>query len=218
MMTNWNIFWRCCAYITVPTAQPPKTKCLKATRRYDMKTAREMYQYCLQNKYYQNWEKNIALKNLSVIEENLQPNEDVLMCFLGTREPLFGKCAFAITNKHIIWGQKKLFSTSHGEKQFSSITNITSESHAIHTWISFCTFSDTVGAALICSVKNDTAKSIYEKCKSIFEQAKNNISQSINTISNISNADEILKYKNLLDIGAITKEEFEAKKKQLIKL
>lgn len=33
-----------------------------------------------------------------------------------------------------------------------------------------------------------------------------------------SNADEILKYKNLLDIGAITQEEFDAKKKQLLGL
>ncbi|GEM_PF-6044492 len=34
----------------------------------------------------------------------------------------------------------------------------------------------------------------------------------------ISNADEILKYKNLMDEGIITKEEFEAKKKQLLGL
>lgn len=31
-----------------------------------------------------------------------------------------------------------------------------------------------------------------------------------------SSADEIMKYKNLLDVGAITQEEFEAKKKQLL--
>jgi len=34
----------------------------------------------------------------------------------------------------------------------------------------------------------------------------------------ISAADEILKYKNLLDIGAITQEEYDAKKKELLKL
>lgn len=33
-----------------------------------------------------------------------------------------------------------------------------------------------------------------------------------------SSADEILKYKNLLDMGAITQEEFETKKKQLLGL
>jgi hypothetical protein len=35
---------------------------------------------------------------------------------------------------------------------------------------------------------------------------------------NISSADEIKKYKDLLDAGAITKEEFEAKKEQLLNL
>ena len=33
-----------------------------------------------------------------------------------------------------------------------------------------------------------------------------------------SSADEILKYKNLLDMGAISQEEFDAKKKQLLDL
>lgn len=38
------------------------------------------------------------------------------------------------------------------------------------------------------------------------------------TANSISAADEILKFKQLLDIGAITEEEFEAKKKQLLGL
>ena len=40
-------------------------------------------------------------------------------------------------------------------------------------------------------------------------------SYSPNT-NNISAADEILKYKNLLDLGAITQEEFDCKKKELL--
>lgn len=48
---------------------------------------------------------------------------------------------------------------------------------------------------------------------------KNNIN-SANLIKNenISHADEILKYKNLLEAEAITQEEFEAKKKQILGL
>ena len=45
---------------------------------------------------------------------------------------------------------------------------------------------------------------------------KSNISLSSN--SNISNADEIRKYKSLLDDGIITEEEFQAKKKELLGL
>ena len=39
-----------------------------------------------------------------------------------------------------------------------------------------------------------------------------------NAFLGISNADEILKYKKLLDMGIITQDEFEAKKKQLLGL
>ena len=36
--------------------------------------------------------------------------------------------------------------------------------------------------------------------------------------TSMSAADEILKYKQLLDLGALTQEEFDAKKKQLLAL
>lgn len=42
--------------------------------------------------------------------------------------------------------------------------------------------------------------------------------QEEKNVSTISNADEILKYKNLLDSGIITQEEFDGKKKQLLGL
>lgn len=47
------------------------------------------------------------------------------------------------------------------------------------------------------------------------EQSKNNV-KNINT--NFSAADEVKKYKELLDMGAITQEEFELKKKDLLNL
>ena len=39
-----------------------------------------------------------------------------------------------------------------------------------------------------------------------------------NDKNSCSVADEIMKYKNLLDIGTITQEEYEAKKKQLLNM
>ncbi len=40
----------------------------------------------------------------------------------------------------------------------------------------------------------------------------------VNDSENESLTDEILKYKNLLDMGAITQDEYDAKKKQLLGL
>ena len=47
-------------------------------------------------------------------------------------------------------------------------------------------------------------------------EAKNNI--SVPAVQPSSSADEILEYKQLLDCGAITQEEFDLKKKQLLGL
>lgn len=193
-----------------------------------MKTAKEMYQYCVKNNFDQGWDAETALAHLRVIEQHLQADEVVLMCFVGKREIMNGKCAFAITNKHICWGQQHLTSQWHREILFDTITTIRFSGGLFSSMITFSAIGDTYAASnpldvnshqagVTCSVKNVTAKEIYNKCKSTFEEAKTKLSQplTVNTATT-STADEILKYKNLLDIGAITQEEFNKKKKQLL--
>lgn len=77
------------------------------------------------------------------------------------------------------------------------------------------------------STKKDSFiyKNLYksaQECLSLLQLICNNKEEtkenSAAAITTTSNADEILKYKQLLDCGAITKEEFEAKKKQLLGL
>jgi len=62
---------------------------------------------------------------------------------------------------------------------------------------------------------NDFAISVGTEIRKAFENYKNNDVVEI-TGSTSSSADEILKYKTLLDQGIITQEEFDAKKKQLL--
>lgn len=57
-------------------------------------------------------------------------------------------------------------------------------------------------------------KDILQKIQQTFDTVHTNSIPSVN----ISEADEIVKFKNLLDQGIITKEEFDAKKKQLLRL
>lgn len=68
-----------------------------------------------------------------------------------------------------------------------------------------------------------TYKTVYnsaQECLSTLQLICNNQEQEVESVAatTISNADEILKYKNLLDSGVITQEEFDAKKKQLLGL
>lgn len=75
------------------------------------------------------------------------------------------------------------------------------------------------------STKKDSIiyKTMYksaQECLSVLQLIVNSQEEVQNDIAatSISSADEILKFKNLLDQGIITQEEFEAKKKQLLGL
>ena len=64
---------------------------------------------------------------------------------------------------------------------------------------------------------NDFANSVGAEIRKAFENYKDNYVVKVNG-SNVSSADEILKFKQLLDAGIITQEEFETKKKQILNL
>ncbi len=59
---------------------------------------------------------------------------------------------------------------------------------------------------------------VAEYCKKRIDETKSSKNSSSTTIIQKSNADELVKFKQLLDSGIITQEEFDAKKKQLLEL
>ena len=63
--------------------------------------------------------------------------------------------------------------------------------------------------------KNSEAEKIVAYINKKLAEIRNGIS---NTVQAISSADELKKFKELLDMGIITQEEFDAKKKQLLDL
>ena len=70
------------------------------------------------------------------------------------------------------------------------------------------------------SDKNDEAERVAEYINKKLSEIRSGIMQPqvISAVPTPSPADEIRKYKELLDIGAITQEEFDAKKKQILGL
>ena len=64
--------------------------------------------------------------------------------------------------------------------------------------------------------RNDVAE--WEKAAQFINDKIASGSSNSNTIQQLSPADEILKYKSLLDLGVITEEEFQTKKKDLLNL
>ena len=55
-------------------------------------------------------------------------------------------------------------------------------------------------------------------CQSNSTENRKEIQEQLTSNSNFSVTDEIKKYKELLDMGAITQEEYERKKKELLNL
>ncbi|MBQ3005714.1 MAG: SHOCT domain-containing protein, partial [Clostridia bacterium] len=58
----------------------------------------------------------------------------------------------------------------------------------------------------------------FAKRASFIADAKETQQTVVNNIQETTNADELKKYKDLLDSGAISQEEFDAKKKKLLGL
>ena len=77
--------------------------------------------------------------------------------------------------------------------------------------IGFCsgTFSQKKANQFVCA--------LHEDIKKVMDDYQSTVSTK-NTTSHFSSADELKKYKDLLDSGIITQDEFDAKKKQLLGL
>ena len=65
---------------------------------------------------------------------------------------------------------------------------------------------------------NEFAEDLAGIIRPLFDEYKNNEDNEKNNDNTVSAADEIVKYKNLLDQGIISQEEFDEKKKQLLGL
>lgn len=117
-------------------------------------------------------------------------------------------------------GDKEIYFTDITSVQFKNLGMTTGylqfEYPGSHSFNNFTsensfTFSATIGTAKYSKLK-EIMPQVYEYIQAKIKEVKSN------TQNNTSSADEIKKYKELLDMGAITQEEFDLKKKELLKL
>lgn len=181
----------------------------------EFKNAQDMYQYCLKNGYIVK-PKKWTLNTFSLIEKSLLKDEKVLLVFPGLT--FSGKilesfasvsryCNYALTNKRIIIADKTIFIDGIQTVPLKNINDITLSD----TLMTIDTFKDKIVFGFPKKAMAITInKKIHEILDSLAKIAENNN-------SNISCADEILKFKQLLDQGIITQEEFDKKKQELLK-
>ena len=109
--------------------------------------------------------------------------------------------------------------------QFAQLVFITQENASNVVAVSNLRMFNDVNRIPFCSgtfsyvPANEYVKGIYADIIKVFDEYKANDSAAdAQTVQQVSAADELKKFKELLDMGVINQEEFDAKKKQLLGL
>lgn len=178
--------------------------------------AKQMYQYCLDNNFGSGMNEKWGIKHFLLIEQALQSDEEVLMCFIGLHNYVStskhdNNFAYAITNKRIIMAQQKLIGQNFQTVLLENVNDITMNTGLLMGVVTV----DTMKEKFNIGVDKTVAQNINNKIHDIL--LKTMQKETVSIQSNVTSvADEILKFKNLLDMGAITQEEFEKKKSELL--
>lgn len=186
----------------------------------NLNAAKQMYQYCVDNHFGNGMNEKWGIKHFKLIEQALQSDEDVLMCFIGLHNYVSmtkhdNNFAYAITNKRVIMAQQKVIGQVVQSVLLKNLNDITANSGIALGVITI----DTIKEKFNVCVDTQSANRICEKVHEVLLSMEDSrTAQPQIQIQQTSSADEILKYKNLLDMGIITQDEFEQKKKQLLGL
>lgn len=188
----------------------------------NLSTANEMYLYAKINGFGKGFTDSLALKHFKVIEDCLLSDEYVIMTFIGLHNYISptkhdNNFAYAITNKRIIMAQKQAVIGEILQTVYLDNINDITYSSKLFGVITIDTIKEVFNVCL----DADSAKAVCAKAHEVLNSLRNQSNaQSQTTIVNnsMSDADEILKFKKLLDSGIITQDEFDKKKKQLFGL
>ena len=146
--------------------------------------------------------------------------EEVLMTFIGLHNYISPtkhdqNYAYAITNKRIIMAQKKLVGEVCQTVSIDNVNDITFKAGVVFGIMTIDTYKETFNIAL----DKVSAKNVHSKAVEILHQLKSgNRTSGVSSSGSKSAAEQIKEFKELLDIGAISQQEFNAKKKQLLGL
>ena len=176
-----------------------------------MRTAKEMRdfasQYSVTNKFL------ISVKldkcPFEDIVPVLKPDEEVLFCFGA----LFEK-AVAFTNYRMINAETRNLSKGQNGGitffSYENINSVASENMLLHI--------KTIGDEDLQygNIYKEKISSVVATIDDIVKKYKGG--PAVQVVQQVSSADELKKFKELLDMGIISQEEFDAKKKQLLGL
>ena len=184
-----------------------------------MRTVNEMMEA---SRKYQTVSLNVYEKAFAEVAKILRLDENVLCAFTGSSAQRKNNSALwyvgvALTNQRLLIGGQMmgLLKVSYSAQSFN-IENINAISQ---TW-------SAIGGDLIIDTLGDdirigeTSREVVNRIIADFDTVLHSIKtkKSGAVVQQTSAADELKKFKELLDMGVISQEEFDAKKKQLLGL
>lgn len=184
---------------------------------YSLRTAQDMYNYCLQNNFGSGMSAAWDLKHFALIENALQKNEKVYLCFEGLHNYISaskhdGNFAFALTNKRIIMAQKRMMGEAIQSVYLENLNDVSYKKGLLFGVISI----DTTKEFFNVGVNSVTAQCIINALHEKIDEIKSNNGKT-NGDSNISVSNELKTLKELFDSGILTQEEFDKQKAKLLK-
>lgn len=198
-----------------------------------MRTAQEMYDRAIEhgwNLTLVNSSKKYAtelLQSFELVGQYIKDDEQVIDAFTSTDvrcdgSPMIGSVAVVFTDKRLIVGMKsKSFKDPVKVIRMDTIHDV--EKKAIARGI-FGAINgvpivriDALKEQIDIECKKDSQDAVFQRILELIENYKS-VYEKNDPAPQVSAADELLKFKQLLDAGVITQDEFDAKKKQLLNL
>jgi len=186
-----------------------------------MKTAQEMYDFCKEKKYGQGFSQSSALKHFKIIEKSLSADEEAVLCFIGLHNFVSAtkhdsNYAYAVTKKRIVMAQQKIIGEAIQSVFLDNINDITFNSGLMFGTITIDTTKETFNVGLDKVQAANINSEIHDVLHSL--KQKKDTPAAAAAAAPADPTVELKKYKELLDSGVITQEDFDAKKKQLLNL
>lgn len=185
-----------------------------------MRTAEEMVQYCDDNNTGAGFNAKWRLKHFQIVENQLKDDEEVLVAFIGIKNYVSPtqheeNWAYAVTNKRIIIGQKGLIGEKVDVISLRDLNDISFKKGMVYGILTIDTIKEEFNVAIIKNIATNVHKLVTNALMDLKEEMHQS-SQPVQQVKADDPYEEIKKLKELLDMGIITEEEFDLKKKNIL--
>lgn len=186
--------------------------------------ATKLYDYCIDHGTGKGLNRKWGIKHFTLIVNNLMPNEKVAFVFIGLNNYKSatkheGNFACAITDKRILLAQQKVIGETVKSINWNNVNDITLQKGALLGIVEIDTFKERFNIG----VDRTQAQNIYNETYRIYDLLKRKEEKKQYAHPKTEQVKEdpyeqLKKLKELLDMGILTQDEFDAKKKQILNI